>query len=191
MFEKLTNIANIYWLIDKKHRSKKKKHRHQKDSNCKEEAFSSNEDTSERLNKSKSHESVEAGKLLNSLSSKDVKKELIDVPFDRKGQLYETISHLTEPNEIKSDKEDNMTENTSSTGRTQRIRKKPKRWLNDEVEVDFTGQLPILETSKRKTSESKPENCAKKRKAIKEVRFMFTNCRLKLFSKTGIRLSKL
>jgi hypothetical protein len=33
---------------------------------------------------------------------------------------------------------------TPSSGRTQRTRRKPKRWEDDEVEVDFSGQLGHL-----------------------------------------------
>lgn len=105
------------------------------------------------------------------LPLKNFKDELLDVPFDKKGQLYGTISKLNDSkseleSDVKSEVEDNNT--SISTGRTQRVRKKPKRWDNDEVEVDFSGQLQILESKPRVTNKSNVKN---KKTSIKEVCF--------------------
>lgn len=44
-----------------------------------------------------------------------------------------------------------------SSGRSQRTRRKPKRWDNDEVEVDFTGNLAILADEAKRVKVEKPK----------------------------------
>lgn len=52
-----------------------------------------------------------------------------------------------------TDSEDND-KTPGNGGRQQRNRRKPKRWDDDEVEVDFSGQLGILAEDQIKTKEN-------------------------------------
>ena len=102
-----------------------------------------------------------------------------EVPFDKKGKLYGTISKLTKspvqsanttPSKVETKKDDesssttastpansnlsSSTPLTSSTGRSQRTRKPPKRWEDADVEVDFTGQSAFRYDETRRQSKA-------------------------------------
>ena len=51
-----------------------------------------------------------------------------------------------------TDSDDN--DKGSGNGRQQRNRRKPKRWDDDEVEVDFSGQLGILAEQQKQRQEN-------------------------------------
>jgi hypothetical protein len=63
-----------------------------------------------------------------------IKKESIEK--HESSELDDVIAALSEVTETE--------DKTPSSGRTQRTRRKPKRWEDDEVEVDFSGQLGHL-----------------------------------------------
>ena len=58
----------------------------------------------------------------------------------------------------------------SASGRVQRIRKKPKRWEDDDLEVDFTGRLQFLKNSNsRKSTGSAVKVCYFKHSHISKM----------------------
>lgn len=97
--------------------------------------------------------------------------ELLDEKLDSKiGIVVENnsqnISTTAAITEIMDDK-DNSDANVSASGRAQRTRKKPKRWDNDELEVDFSGgKLNIInntqDDSKMMKRDEPPVKKAKK-----------------------------
>ena len=82
--------------------------------------------------------------------------------YPEESQLNNEIEDVK--NEIK---EENCANNLTYSGRSQRIRKKPKRWEDDQVQVDFTGQSNLLildeNRSNKKHEDNKIEEIVRKR----------------------------
>lgn len=78
----------------------------------------------------------------------DEKSEEVVTPKKESSEMQEVMASL------RSDlSEANDEDKSQSSGRQQRNRRKPKRWQDDEVEVDFSGELGILAEQKQR-----PEN---------------------------------
>ena len=99
--------------------------------------------------------------------SLDSSEALPVTPKKETSELDESIADITD-------------DDKTSGGRQQRNRRKPKRWDDDEVEVDFSGQLGILAEQKQRQEEEdeikervvennkNPENDDKKTKVFSD-----------------------
>ena len=73
----------------------------------------------------------------------------------------------------------NSEANISASGRVQRTRKKPKRWDNDELEVDFSGGrlniTNVQDDSKSKRDEQQPPPVKKAKKSDNKTKLIIVN----------------